>query len=639
MENDIEMEEMTEEVEEESSPKCLVELYAQRSAKLYEIKTKIANYCTSVISHPEINTNKLRDLLSLFDIKSDDKELGLIFFSIQKMVALAALEVFKDIIPNYRVKEKINEEDDEKNAKRKNFQLKKETKRLREYEKTLIILYRLYLNRLQRMVDAISHSKAKKSDFYDQMLTSFKAKQRIAAIGLKCMSQLVLSHPHFNFRQQIVDNIVQMMANNRYPQLSDFCCETITKIFKSDKLGEISLEVVKAMAKLVKQRNYKLDPKVLRTFLSLRIKEVKQREEMNKKDMKRMRIRLNLLSRKERKRNKRMQKLDNQLLEVEAQESHQRKLDFNTEILNQIFVTYFRILKNQRELDFNDNSDDSKWFKALLTPVLEGLSRFAHLINIEFFYDLISLLYELIRDKRLDTHQTLHCLQTVFTILSGEGKALNIDFQRFYSELYVTLLSIDGNTDKEDIKALLSCLDIMIIKRKKQMTQNKVLSFIKRLITVSTQTSGQTSSALLSVVRQIMLNHKQSDILLDSEAMSIGSGIFLPEVDDPEHSNANSTLLWELSSLSSHFDPLVRQLAQNILNFSTINEVPNSAIRRNPSDLFNDLILNYSEFQFFGQKHDFWSKKKHKINFNSINSKTSFTSKCMKYIQNLESNE
>ena len=383
-----------EEVEEPPKPVSLVELYGQRSVKLSQIKSKIANQSTAVISHPEINMNKLRDLLAMFDIKSDDEEYGLIFFSIQKMVALSALEVFKDIIPNYRVKEKINEEDDEKNAKRKNFQLKKQTKRLREFEKTLIQLYRLYLNRLQRMVDAISTSKSKKSAFYDQMLTSLKAKHRLAAIGLKCMSQLVLTHPHFNFRQQLVETIVQMMANNKYPDLSDIACETITKVFRTDKLGELSLEAVKSVAKLVKQRNFMIHPKVLRTLLALRIKEVKQKEELNRKDMKKVRNQLDLMSRKERKRNKRMQKLDNQLLEVEAQESQKRRLDFNTEILNQVFVTYFRILKNQREFGFSDEEDDNKWFKPLLTPVLEGLSRFAHLISVEFFYDLIALLYE-----------------------------------------------------------------------------------------------------------------------------------------------------------------------------------------------------------------------------------------------------
>lgn len=635
--NAVQSDEPTEEdikTEEPPKPKTLVELYGQRSVKLQEIKSKIANHSTAVISHPEINMNKLRDLLSMFDIKSDDEEYGLIFFSIQKMVALAALEVFKDIIPNYRVKEKINEEEDEKNSKRKNFQLKKQTKRLREFEKTLIQLYRLYLNRLQRMVDAISTSKGKKSVFYDQMLTSAKAKHRLAMIGLKCMSQLVLTHPHFNFRQQLIETIVEMMANNKLADLSDIGCETIAKVFRSDKLGEISLEAVKGVAKMVKHRNFKIQPKVLRTFLALKIREVKQKDELSKKDMKRLRVELNLMSRKERKRNKRMQKLDNQLLEVDAQESHKRRLAFNTEILNQVFVIYFRLLKNQVEYGFSDEAEDNKWFKPLLTPVLEGLSRFAHLIDIEFFDDLIALLYRLIGEKRLDSRQMFHCLQTVFTILSGEGQALNIDYHRFYTQLYGQLLFVDANTSAEDIDILIQCLHTMIVKRKKQMTVNRVLAFIKRLATVATQTDGHSSAALLAVIRQIMLNHRQSDILLDSEA-NIGSGVFMPSVEDPEHCNANSTLLWELTALTQHYDPIVRQMSEHLIKFSSNSESKASLFRREPLDLFRHLTSNNNNLNFFGAKHES-PKKKQKLDFSLINSDSSLTKKCLNCIQNLE---
>lgn len=617
--------------------KSLVQLFAERSVKLDQLKTRIASMATSIIAHPEINMKRLRDLLSMFDIKSDDKEYGLIFLSIQKIVAFAALEVFRDIIPNYRVREKINEEDDENNSKKRNFRLKKETKRLREYEKSLIQLYRLYLLRLERMVQCINKG-SKKSNFYDNMLTSRKAKQRIATIGVKCFSELVITHPHFNFRNQIIETIVPLMANNNYKEISDICCETISKLYKSDKLGEISLEAVKCTSKLVKERNFKINPKVLKTFLSLRIKEVKQKDESNKKDMKKIRSKLNLMSRKERKRNKRMQKLNNQLLETEAIESKERKLNFHTEILNQVFVTYFRILKHRSEnSDFND-TNDQKWFKAILSPVLEGLSKFAHLINIEFFDDLISVLYGLIRDKQLDDHQCLHCLQTVFTILSGEGSALNIDFQRFYSELYVILLNIDTNTNIDDIQVLISCLNTMIIKRKKQMTNNRVLAFIKRLSTISLQTVREPSIAILSVIRQIVLNHKQSDILLDSEGSSIGSGIFWPQLEDPEHCNANSTLLWELTLQTRHYEPIVRQFASHLLNGCKGNELPLITIKRQPLDLFNELVGDYNEFEFFTRnaKTVKLFNNKSRFQYSLIDSHSSLTNKCNQFLKELD---
>lgn len=39
----------------------------------------------------------------------------------------------------------------------------------------------------------------------------------------------------------------------------------------------------------------------------------------------------------------------------------------------------------------------------------------------------------------------------------------------------------------------------------------------------------------------------KTDLLLDSESQ--GSGVFLPELDEPEYCNAQNTALWELHVL------------------------------------------------------------------------------------------
>ena len=181
--------------------------------------------------------------------------------------------------------------------------------------------------------------------------------------------------------------------------------------------------------------------------------------------------------------------------------------------MNQVFVTYFRILRH----NIDNDKQNQKWFKALLSPVLEGLSKFAHLINFEFFDDLIGILHQLIKFGQLDDRQNLHSLQTIFTILSGEGNALNIDPQKAYSNLYVILLNINLFSSNEDIKSLLSCVSCMILKRKKQITLQRVLAFIKRLTNVAQQTTHQSSIAILNAVHHIIIMNKQSDILLDVE--------------------------------------------------------------------------------------------------------------------------
>jgi len=57
-----------------------------------------------------------------------------------------------------------------------------------------------------------------------------------------------------------------------------------------------------------------------------------------------------------------------------------------TEITKHMFMTYFRVLKRMPST-------------ALLPPVLEGLAKFAHLINVDFFEDLVTTLGELVEQK------------------------------------------------------------------------------------------------------------------------------------------------------------------------------------------------------------------------------------------------
>ena len=58
-------------------------------------------------------------------------------------------------------------------------------------------------------------------------------------------------------------------------------------------------------------------------------------------------------------------------------------------------------------------------------------------------------------------------------------------------------------------------------------------------------------------------SHTKAQALLDSESM--GTGVFRPDVNDPELSNADSTTVWELALLGTgHFHPAVRSVAHHV---------------------------------------------------------------------------
>ena len=98
-----------------------------------------------------------------------------------------------------------------------------------------------------------------------------------------------------------------------------------------------------------------------------------------------------------------------------------------TETLKLVFVLYFSVLKNPGS-------------RRLLPAALEGIAKFAHLVNIDFFKDLMKVLKELIIQddvrsgdagdgfesvNELNVENTKHrllCIVTAFELLSGQGK-------------------------------------------------------------------------------------------------------------------------------------------------------------------------------------------------------------------------
>ncbi|XP_053464298.1 nucleolar complex protein 3 homolog [Nycticebus coucang] len=336
--------------------------------------------------------------------------------------------------------------------------------------------------------------------------------------------------------------------------ISEMCCEAVKKLFKQDKLGQASLGVIKVISGFVKGRNYDVRPEMLKTFLCLRIKEVevkKDTEDINKpKKFMTFKEKRKNLSRMQRKWKKAEEKLERELREAEASESTEKKLKLHTETLNIVFVTYFRILKKAQR-------------SPLLPAVLEGLAKFAHLINVEFFDDLLVVLHTLIESGDLSYQESLHCVQTAFHILSGQGDVLNIDPMKFYTHLYKTLFKLHAGATNEGVEIVLQCLDVMLTKRRKQVSQQRAFAFIKRLCTLALHVLPNSSIGILATTRILMHTFPKTDLLLDNESQ--GSGVFLPELDEPEYCNAQNTALRELHALQRYYHPIVQKFASHLI--------------------------------------------------------------------------
>ncbi|XP_005407586.1 PREDICTED: nucleolar complex protein 3 homolog [Chinchilla lanigera] len=535
-EEDQEDLELEEEITEEPVRELTIEEHlTERKKKLQAKKMHIAALASAILSDPESNIKKLKELRSLLMEQDPD-----VAVTVRKLVIISLMELFKDITPSYKIRPLTEAE--------KSTKIRKETQKLREFEEGLVSQYKFYLENLEQMVKDWKQRKLKKSN-----VVSLKAYKGLAEVAVKSLCELLVALPHFNFHNNIIVLIVPLM-NDVSKSISEMCCEAVKKLFKQDKLGHASLGVIKVISGFVKGRNYEVRPEMLKTFLCLRIKEVevkKDTEDINKpKKFMTFKEKRKNLSRMQRKWKKAEEKLERELREAEASESTEKKLKLHTETLNIVFVTYFRILKKAQR-------------SPLLPAVLEGLAKFAHLINVEFFDDLLVVLHTLIESGDLNYQESLHCVQTAFHILSGQGDVLNIDPMKFYTHLYRTLFKLHAGATNEGVEIVLQCLDVMLTKRRKQVSQQRALAFIKRLCTLALQVLPNSSIGILATARTLMHTFPKTDLLLDNDSQ--GSGVFLPELDEPEYCNAQNTALWELHALRRHYHPIVQRFAAHLI--------------------------------------------------------------------------
>lgn len=542
-----------------------VDLYVNRQKKLLERKQKIAALSSALISNPDENMKKLRELTSMLKERDPD-----VLVTVQKYVMVSLLEVFKDIIPGYYIRMPTEKEENQK--------MKKETKAVLDHELTLVKCYKDYLEFLEKTAKGPRHDEKanKKQRKRDMIHVPRQAQQVLTELSVKCLCELLSTHPHFNYRNNIIMVLVPY-SNNRNSKISDMVCDCVRKCFREDKGGSVTLEITKGIGRMIKAREFRVQPKVLQTFLSLKIKEVSYTDPLskddNQKDQKNHKLN-DKLSRKEKKRKKRLMFVEKDLQETKATEDKKLRLKLHTETIQTVFLTYFRILKKATS-------------SVLFPSVLEGLAKFAHLISVDFFQDLFTVFNTLIAEQELSYRESLHCVQTAFTILGGQGSVLNIDPVIFYKHLYKHLFNIHAGKTSEDVGIVLKCLDVMISKRKRQMSQQRVLAFIKRLATLSLQQTTSGMQGLLAAIRSFMMMYSYTDILLDNDSQ--GSGTYLPQLHDPEHCYAHNTVLWECTLLQSHYDRDVRRLCTCIGNGSLTTgegQLP-AELRKSPLELLH----------------------------------------------------
>ncbi|KAI1005614.1 hypothetical protein K3495_g2605 [Podosphaera aphanis] len=510
---------------------------------------------------------------------------------IRKLALITQLAVYKDIIPSYRIRP-LSEEDME-------VKVGKEVKKLRAYEQALVGAYQKYIRELSKLA---SSGKSHPSNDDDSNLCN---------VAISCACALLVAVPHFNFRGELLKILVEKLSCRKID--ADFikCRETLETLFRDDEDGTASLDAVSHLTKMMKGKGYHVDESVLNIFLHLRLlSEFSWKGSTNHVDKpskagfngKKLKEKRTFRTKKERKLMKERKEVEKQMEQADATVSHEHRDKMQAETLKLVFVTYFRILKLR--------------IPSLTGAVLEGLAKYAHLINQDFFGDLLEALKDLIRhadsyfhsedgdedeeDEEAEgrnpslTREALLCIITAFALLEGQDAAkaqssLSLDLSFFTAHLYRTLHALSMNPDIElsakslhlsdrsakvspcattNNKINIETTTVLLLRSisciltpkvaARAVPSLRIAAFTKQLLTSSLQLPENSCIALISFMGKVTKLHGKKIASLWNTEERRGDGTFDALCSEIEGSNAFAATIWEGELLRKHFSPAIR---------------------------------------------------------------------------------
>ncbi|GAA5871999.1 hypothetical protein JCM16303_000940 [Sporobolomyces ruberrimus] len=549
--------------------------------------------------------NLLKRLLSLmapkFNSSSAAKSAGekpiMIDREIRVMALVSLLAVFIDVVPGYRIRALTDAE--------KETKVSQIVARQREWEDGLVSTYKKFLEVCENEVTEDS---------------------ALAPAALHSLCTLVKEKPDFNFGVNIMDIVVKRVGRKGWDEGHQMCLDTIVHLFQTDKTttASNSLHLVRLISRLVRARHFAVRPEVISSLLNLRLKDelgggrvrasadavyreregkrgmVRWNQEKNHKGRRGGKAKEAMAkkgSKKARVARKEQQAVEKEMREAEGEINSEERERNMTETLKLLFALYFRIVK----LDYRS---------PLLPAALEGLARFAHLVNIDFFRDLLEVLKGIIKrgvddaldeedeedngnalsSMRNDTRERLLCIVTAFELLQGQGESLNIDLGDFVSALYAIILPLALSPTFEEAPylarnamtlshhqthklaqteadLLFRALSAVFLIPRSLPSVVRTMAFSKRLLTSALNWPPTSQLRTLGFLRSLLIKEPRMEAMIETSDRRI-DGRWKGHVDEPETAQPESTCWFEgIMLYKLHPDPKVREEAKKLMTW------------------------------------------------------------------------
>ncbi|KAI4108273.1 MAG: hypothetical protein L6R37_001146 [Teloschistes peruensis] len=555
--------------------------------QIVEAKEELARIGTLLSEDPEEHIGGFKKLA---DIGSSPN------LTIKTLALATQLAIYKDVIPGYRIRPLGDTDGLEK--------LSKDVRKLRAFEQALVGNYQNYVKELAKYAKTSNETRS-------------EAATNVATVAISCASTLLLAVPHFNFRGDLIKILVDKLAGKRIDRDFVKCLETLEQLFREDEDGDHSLDGVSQLTKMMKARDYRIEEAVLNTFLHLRLlSELSSRGSQNRIDRsasdttdgKKPKFKKEFRTKKQRKILKERKVVEKEFHEADAIASHKERERLQSETLKLVFVTYFRILKARTP--------------NLTGAVLEGLAKFAHLINQDFFGDLLEALKDIISSttsteplsnspdlhskpdpetqdppdpQKSSLRNSLLATTTAFALLSGQdiarsASSLNLDLTFFTAHTYRSLHayalnpdielsskslrlpdphhdSASSNTSSNSSKTIINqkTPSVLLLRALAAMLTPRptpplrVAAFTKQLHTCSLQLPEKSAQAVIQLLHQVLKAHGRKIAGLWNTEERKGDGLFDGLRGDVEGSNPFAGTVWEGELLRCHYSPKVRE--------------------------------------------------------------------------------
>lgn len=551
--------------------------------QIIEAKEELARIASLINEDPEEHVSGFRTLAQIAQATN---------ITVKKLALATQLAVFKDVIPGYRIRPLGELDMTEK--------VSKEVRRLRTFEQGLVSSYQNYIKELAK------HAKSSRGDVAVVMTS-------LATVAISCACTLLLAVPHFNFRGDLIKILVTKLSGKRIDKDFVKCRETFETLFFGDEDGTPSLDAVTILTRMMKARDYRIDESVLNTFLHLRLLfEFSLKGSYNQTDKatrddavngKKRKFKKEFRTKKQRKQLKERKVIEKEFKEADAIVSHEERDKMQAETLKLVFVTYFRILQAR--------------VPSLMGAVLEGLAKYAHLINQDFFGDLLEALKDLTihaaaslddtddseeddissDDTRAITRnanrESLLCIITAFALLEGQdahkaAASLSLDLSFFTTHLYRSLHSLALNSDLElsakslrlpdphssapsplpspkiNIQTtpglLLRALTSILLPplATHSVPPVRIAAFSQQLLMSSLHLPEKSALAIMGLMRKVVKTHGRKIAGMWNTEERKGDGEFNALRGEVEGSNPFAGTIWEGELLRLHFCPSVR---------------------------------------------------------------------------------